>query len=329
MTDDSTNKAPFRAGQSVMCRVDAPEPGGYSATIVPHEVDAFLPSRDELTIGQTVPATFVCMSNNRALMTFAYMLGTTERVQFGLPSEEETAFAVWADSYPRNFKLRRAIDMIMPNIAGKLNHSIRCGELDMDKFLSELEDSRLTGCIKAEADEALSRSAALLYKGRVVGCIYTRKPMPPTQSMDVSLKNMLNDLKLASTRVMVYELPEEVVISMSALFLGIPIDEGKSSSVEAKRYIKEVLPFLEEREETLCMMIGTESSPSECLGFIYRGERIGSFSVVDQKFEPGFNLVLGLCDAVGESRANAYLLPKEMTSHSVVLGYSLGALPDE
>lgn len=326
MTENPREKATLKAGQSVLCRVEAPEPGGYTATILTYELEAFLPSRDELEVGQTVPATFVCMTGDRALMTFAYMIGTTERVQFGLPSEQETAFAVWADSYPRNFRLRRAVDIIMPSITGKLNHSVRCGDYDIKRLLTDLETSELTGCIKASSSEILSRSAALLYKGRVVGCIYGRKPQPQTQVLEQSLKAMLEDLSLKSTEMQVYELPDEVVISMSALFLGVPIGAGQTADAgDSKNYIEVLMPSLESKQETACVMVSTNEKPSRCLGFVYLGHTFGSYSIVDQKFDTSFDPLVKLCSNSDDAQINAYLLPKEMTSASVVYGYSLTA----
>ena len=92
-----------------MCKVEGIEPGGYSAVImgtVPpsasgagkSHVRAFLPSSETLKIGQTVPATFVCMHNSRALMTFAYMMGTTEKIQKSTAPDDENTFAIWVDS---------------------------------------------------------------------------------------------------------------------------------------------------------------------------------------------------------------------------------------
>ncbi|MDZ4832340.1 MAG: hypothetical protein SGJ27_00930 [Candidatus Melainabacteria bacterium] len=320
------DKASLKAGASVICRVEAPEPGGYTATILSYELEAFLPSREELEIGQTVPATFVCMTGDRALMTFAYMIGTTERVQFGLPSEQETAFAVWADSYPRNFRLRRAVDIIMPSITGKLNHSVKCGDYDINRLLADLEASELTGCIKAESAEVLSRSAALLYKGRVVGCIYGRKPQPQTQVLEQSLKAMLADLALQTTDMQVYELPDEVVISMSALFLGVPIGAGQTGDAgDSKQYIHELMPSLHSKQETACVMVSTTDRPSRCLGFVHQGKTYGSYSIVDQKFDSSFDMLVNMCTESVDAQINAYLLPKEMTSKSVVYGYSLTA----
>ena len=132
-----------------MCRIESAEPGGYLATVLgiggpplanPENdaapvLKAFVPSSEPLRIGQIIPATFVCMHGNKALMTFAYMLGTTERVQHSTAPDSENAFAIWVDSYPSSQKLRRAVDIIMPSLSGKLLHELTCKDCDVDALL--------------------------------------------------------------------------------------------------------------------------------------------------------------------------------------------------
>lgn len=321
--DESTQKALFRPGQSLLCKIEAAEPGGYRAKLVPSGVDAFLPSRDELEIGQTVPATFVCMSNNRALMTFAFVIGTTERVQFGLPSDQETAFAIWTDSYPSNVKLRRAVDVIMPQLTGKLSQSISCSDLKISQLLKDLETSKFTGSIKAESDHVLSRSAALVFDGRAVGCIYGRRSMPEAHLADRALKFMLEDMTLETTNLQIYELPREIVLSMSSLFIGCPIHEREASQKDATHFIEKVLETLTASGETACVTLSTDERQSQCLGFLYRGEKHGSFSVIDQIFDEDFDHIFQKAREIPDVMASAYLLPREMISDSVLLGYSM------
>ncbi|MBZ0189013.1 MAG: hypothetical protein K8F91_22400 [Candidatus Obscuribacterales bacterium] len=326
--DDSTQKTTFRPGQSFLCRIAAAEPGGYSAKLIPSEMDAFLPSRDDLEIGESVPATFVCMSNNRALMTFAFVVGTTERVQFGLPSDQETAFAIWSDSYPSNVKLRRAVDVIMPQVTGKLASAIRCGDLKLAQLLSDLETSKFTGSIKAESEKVLSRSAALVFDGRVVGCIYGRRSLQEAHLGDRALEFMLEDLQLDGTTMQIYELPREIVLSMSALFIGCPVDEKIARQQEASDFAQSVVDSLSNSLETACIALSTDERQSQCLAFLYKGEKHGSFSVIDQVFDENFDLIFKKACEIPEVKANAYLLPREMISDSVLLGYSFsGRLP--
>ena len=155
MTQDFTR---YKPGDSLNCRVESPEPGGYLVTLLPTGIQGFLPSQEPIELGQIVPATFICMHGQRALLGYAFMIGTTERVQLSTASDSENAFAVWADSYPRSERLKRAVDLFMPPFAS-LPNMINMDPGQADKLLKELEEESFTGCMKVYAQEKRSRSA--------------------------------------------------------------------------------------------------------------------------------------------------------------------------
>lgn len=313
----------IKPGQAVMCKLLEKEPGGYKGLILSYDIEAFVPSRDNLELGISVPTTFVCMHNNRALVTFAYVVGTTERVQFGLDNEDETPFTIWADSYPSNVKLRRAVDLIMPSITGKLTHSLSAKECDIPRLIKDIETARLTGCIKSTSETAKSRSAVLLYQGRAVGCIYGSKNLPEAHLFEQALRNMFKDMKEEDAQILVYELPEEIVLSMAALFIGCPVHEQGSQGKSPVTYIDEVLEELISGEETACFTLTENEKNSNALGFLYRGKPLGSYSVIDQIFEEEFKQIYKIAEEKTDLESNAYILPREMISDSVLLGYSL------
>ena len=320
-----SKKKSLKPGQAILCELLEKEPGGYRGNIVSYDVEAFVPSRDELEIGTTVPTTFVCMSNNRALVTFAFVVGTTEKVQFGLKNVEETPFTIWADSYPSNVKLRRAVDVIMPSITGKVMHSLPAKDLNIVQLVKDIESAKLTGCIKSASDEAKSRSAALLLNGRAVGCIYGNKKNQEAHMFEKALVNMFNDTQVEDASILVYELPKEIVLSMASLFIGCPVDEAISLKSKADNFIKDVLPKLESTKETACFTLTTGEKRSQGLGFLYQGVRQGSFSVVDQVFKEDFDQLYEMANHESGVASNAYLLPKEMISDTVLLGYTLSS----
>src|SRR5271157_6021220 len=59
----------YKAGQSVVCRVRGPEPGGYSVTIPKDNLPGFLPTQAHLKPGEEILAQFVCVHNNRILLS--------------------------------------------------------------------------------------------------------------------------------------------------------------------------------------------------------------------------------------------------------------------
>lgn len=306
----------FRAGSSVKCRVCTPEPGGYAVKLVPSGIDGFLPCQEELNEGQIVPATFVCMNQDQALMTFAFRIGTTERVQMGLPSEPETAFAVWADSHPRTYKIRRAIDIVMPPISQTAISPLRSGDYDIGKLITDLEEGQLTGCVKMICDERLSRGALILFRGRAVGCIYGKKPMVEPYPIESAIQMLLLDSFLPETKLTIYDLPDEVILSMSAMFLGVPVLD---KDIADKKKLEDLTDTLKKDTAILTATAANEM----CLAFLHEGSIFGSFHVDNQHFSDRGDNFDAVMEKAEDSKVEISLLPREMTSDKVLFGYGL------
>lgn len=318
----------------MICRIESIEPGGYGAVVVPGRMPprsdsspaepimkAFVPSTEPLEIGQNVPATFVCMHNNRALMTFAFMLGTTETIQLSTATDEENAFAIWVDSYPSDMKVRRAIDLFMPSISGKLLHELECANCDAKKLLGDLELAHFTGCIKARSEEKKSRSAMLIIKGRIVGAIYGRKDAQETFPVDKAFRMMGSDLLEPATLLTVYELPEGVVFSMAALFLGCKIaKEVGKSTVD---YLDHALISMKVAGDTGCLTLAQDSELITSIIFISAGEPIGAYIIKEQVFEEDVSAILAETKEKNNAAIEAHILPAHLLSSAVTLGYKL------
>ncbi|MBS1989405.1 MAG: hypothetical protein JSS83_02745 [Cyanobacteria bacterium SZAS LIN-3] len=324
----------YRPGQGVICRIESIEPGGYGAVVVagklppPSEgqlaeppMKAFVPSTEPLEIGQNVPATFVCMHNNRALMTFAFMLGTTETIQLSTASDKENAFAIWVDSYPSNQRVRRAIDLFMPAVEGKLLHELKCANCDSKKLLADLELAHFTGCIKARSEEKKSRSALLIINGRVVGAIYGKKDAQETYPVDKAIKMMGIDLLEPETLLTVYELPEGVVLSMAALFLGCPI--AKDANKSTADYLDHALVSMKLAGETGCVTISQDSELVTTILFVYQGSLVGVYNIPAQSFSEESAPVVQETKEKNNATIEAHILPVHLLSDAITFGYKL------
>lgn len=286
-----------------------------------HVLKAFLPSTEPLNIGQTVPATFVCMHNNRALMTFAFMLGTTERVQHSTASDEDQAFAIWIDSYPTSQRLRRAIDLIMPAVSGTLVRELDCSTADSSMLLSELELANFTGCIKARSESQKSRAAMLLFEGRVAGAIYGRKDSQDTYGVEKAIALMKKDVVGEDTFLQVYDLPPDVVLAMSALFLGCPLARDRDKSFSD--YFEATLVSILMAGETGCLTFGQDSARPDILVFINQGQPFGGYKIVEQIYVDEADSLLNEIRAFEQGSLEAHILPAHLLSEAMTFGYKL------
>lgn len=200
-------------------------------------------------------------------------------------------------------------------------NQFKIADYDLEWLITDLEGGMRTGCVKASSEDRLSRAAMLLYRGRAVGCIYGCKSMPDTLPTEQSLQTMLTDLSLPETKVMIYDLPENVTLAMSALFLGYPVT--RSDDYDARSYMDYICSWFESKGQTACLAISLKQTMATCLVFIYKGQFCGAFYVEDQKFTQDKQFVYELLRNDPSSSVEASILPPEMTSSAVRFGFSL------
>ncbi len=222
---------------------------------------------------------------------------------------------------PKKFQLRRAIDLMMPPLQADSINTFKIADYDLEWLITDLEGGMRTGCVKASSEQKLSRSAMLLYRGRAVGCIYGCKASPETLPTEQSLPQMLADLEMPDAIVSLYDLPENVTLAMSALFLGYPVQ--RSDDYDARSYMDYICSWFESKGQTACLAITLPSNKATCLGYVYKGQFAGAFYVEDQKFTTDKNFVYELLRNDPNAGVEASILPPEMTSSTGRFGYSL------
>lgn len=76
----------YKPGQNVVCRIMNAEPGGYAVLIPKDNLPGFLPTQERLRLGDEVLATFVCVHNNRILLSARF--STSNQAVQGAPSTQ-------------------------------------------------------------------------------------------------------------------------------------------------------------------------------------------------------------------------------------------------
>jgi hypothetical protein len=333
----------YKAGQNVACKVVAAEPGGYAVNIPKDNLPGFLPTEEKLKVGEEILAQFVCVHNNRILLSsrfsstsvgqFGYVAPTSQ-VNWGeqlegaaapaeaaMGDEAEAAFRVWTETNPRKLHLRRAVDLLMPPVQDAVPNRFKIKDYDLEWLITDLEGGMRTGCVKASSEEQLSRSAMLMYRGRVVGCIYGSKKMNDAHPTEQSLAFMLRDLALPETEVTVYDLPEKVTLAMSSLFMGYPVQ--RNDEVGSRAYFDYLCNWFAEKKQTACLAINMSGGHGMCLAFVHNGDYIGAFYVEDQTFSEDIGFVQGLLEKDPQASVEASILPPEMTSAAMRFGFNL------
>jgi len=64
--------SPWRPGENLICRVMNSEPGGYAVVVKSGDLAGFLPTQAMLRPGTEIVAQYVCIHNNRILVSVRF-----------------------------------------------------------------------------------------------------------------------------------------------------------------------------------------------------------------------------------------------------------------
>lgn len=336
--EPSSDTLKLQPGDLVHCQVEASEPGGYLVSICASELKGFLPSRDLLQPGLTVASTFICMSGDKALLshrapsnlvrdsahgnkkTFLAQPSPSNTVPFMSGASAGSLSLV--DTRAQIRWVQRAVDLFMPPLAA-LPSSMRISPDQVDGKLTRFELERFTGCLKVDAANHRSRSAALFYQGRAVGAIYGRKSLTERYRIETSLLLMLEDMRHMPTDIEYYCLPEEFVLSLAAIFMGVLLE--RPYGFKADEYAQAMLKQFRENGSTGCLSLHQDIPCA--LIFIWRGSFAGSYLVDERLYGAQESTLRLMFDRFPKARLEAYILPDVIIAEAARFGYGLTTAP--
>lgn len=183
------------------------------------------------------------------------------------------------------FVYRRATDLIPFGIDRSIPPSIVeiTSQRDITAVINDLEDQLFTGAVKVLCGTGKSRGAVLLWNGKVLGCTYGQETQLTQLPTEGALKLLLSDCKIPGTQILRSSLSEEIILPMSALFLGYPVE--RSDSLDAPGYLQYLKKWCLKKQQTACLAISLPTHEA-VLDFVYKGNPVGSFEVDSQRYSP-------------------------------------------
>lgn len=185
---------------------------------------------------------------------------------------------------------RRAINYLPGrNLSPKvgLNFSFSNRQPILPQLVS-IEAQKLSGCIKMESSRFKSRSAALIYKGRVIACVYGSKSRSEQIFGPEAYGLMMSEINSVNSELVSYVLADELVESAAAMFHGGVISPSPA-------------------EDKL-------SSLADCMQYIHDLESPGSVAVLDEAGNPVCFLYLSGGSLLGINSLNGQVKDKDLRS---------------
>jgi hypothetical protein len=168
--------------------------------------------------------------------------------------------------------------------------------LDAVQLLSSLEIQQFSGVVRIFSEKRQFRTAMLFFKGRVIGCIYSRvfltKPLLDEQACSAFLYRLTEPGNI----VHAYRLEPDLVLSASALFHSVA-ETRKKDMATADLVLQAMAPILGNLR-TGCIALNNAEG-TVCAIYVRLGVIIGVYSYSQGWLEPDVESIVSCLDGAG------------------------------
>lgn len=204
---------------------------------------------------------------------------------------------------------RRAINLV-PLPAVRETHEIaHSHRIRYHQLLVSIEAKQSTCCIRVISEASKSRSAILVFRGRVLGCLYGSKSTDQIFGQEAHQQAM-SELAKPDNIVDTYLLSEELVLAGGALFHGNQVDHLGGTPEEA---FESAATHLMHSNSPGCIVINSSTNEALCMVYIFSGHIIGVYSFsegwVKTTYETALEYVV--------STPNTQIMASALAAHSI------------
>jgi hypothetical protein len=221
---------------------------------------------------------------------------------------------------------RRAVAMI-PGPALRETQAIPLSDQSRYRqLLLSLEANQSSCCLRISSPRNKSRAAVLIFRGRVLGCIYGSRKFGDQLFSEEAYQHILGDITERDNFIDAYILNEEIVLAAGSLFHGevFNVDlAAKAEDIFEAAYhsvVQSAMPG--------CIVVNDGNNLPVCIVYIFGGRIVGIFSHVDgwlnNKYETGLKYVLKTRGA----KVSASTLAASNTQEVHDITFSLSGLAD-
>ena len=190
---------------------------------------------------------------------------------------------------------RRAVSL-MPGPALKDVQDIPIS--DQSKFrqlLLSIEGNQSSCCIKVASPRHKSRTAILIFRGRVIGCVYGNKRMERQLFGQEAYGCVLADISHQTNTIDAYLLSEDLVLAAASLFTGDVYNAGGNHSAE--EIFESAHRGLVHSGMPGCIVVKNAEGLAVCIVYVFGGKIVGVFSHkegwVSTSYEKAWQYVTG------------------------------------
>lgn len=186
-------------------------------------------------------------------------------------------------------------------------------------YLDWFTQNSYTGIVKFKYPRFNSFGALVLFRGRCTGAMFTQEGQPDTLSTEESLPQLYKAMSLLGADVVSYTLPEEIILPISAAFLGYPIQPAREDPHQNFDFLLEW--FM--KQGSIALVVINSKKSGTIFAYFYKGELIGWFCVKLQRFSLNRLEVIEFVRDNADIELYVSILPNEIVAKSFLFGFEL------
>lgn len=171
---------------------------------------------------------------------------------------------------------RRTIGLL-PLPQNRQEHEIvESGGVRLQQLLLSIEARKISCCIRVFSDNSKSRSAILVYRGRLIGCVFGHRGLARQLYGKQAFERIMTDMLLPHNIIDAYPLSDEMVLATASLFHG-GLNDVFGGAAALKIY-PNCARMMIANKRTGCMVVNAGGDAAVCVTYMFEGKIIGVYS---------------------------------------------------
>ncbi|HEY9772207.1 MAG TPA: hypothetical protein V6C81_00200 [Planktothrix sp.] len=221
---------------------------------------------------------------------------------------------------------RRAIGMLPSASVHGERQVFHCRDMKFHKLLLQIEARQSTCCLRIMSPSKKSRAAILVFRGRVLGCIYGNKRFAHQVFDYDALQYTLADMTAPDTMIEVYLLTQEIALAAASMFHSRLM--GSTGKDDAYDLLQRAINGLTRTKSPGCVIINNCEGQSVCMVYMFGGKIVAIYSFLEGWLEPKFENAELCLSSVPDPQVLASALAVNSIEDALRLTLSLTGLTD-
>lgn len=201
---------------------------------------------------------------------------------------------------------RRLSSLVPPSMGADTEAKMQARHLMQREFMLSLAAFERTCCIHISSAWRRSRTSMLVFRGRVVGCIYTRKDLDSPVFAEEAFTMALAELGEVDTQISGYEIDEEIALASAAIFSRHTVAEESADVLRSP--LQEYKKFLEV-DASGCIFVNDAENQTVARVYVVNGLIVGIYSNTSGWLAKDINLVEDMVEANSDLTCETFFMP--------------------